>query len=206
MASLTESRSSRKPSETSQRILDVAEQLVQVRGFNAFSYADIAERMEMTTASLHYHFPGKAELGRELIARYAARFAQALVAIDARDERAPAKLDAYAALYADVLRAKRMCLCGMLAAEYQTLPAQVRELVVTFFEANEAWLAGVLEQGSGERTLAFDGPARETAQILIGALEGAMLIARPYDDLNRFEVAVARLLSSLATNGADPAQ
>jgi AcrR family transcriptional regulator len=42
-------------SETSARILDVAERLVQMRGFNAFSYADVADVLKVTKASLHYH-------------------------------------------------------------------------------------------------------------------------------------------------------
>jgi TetR/AcrR family transcriptional repressor of nem operon len=195
MATTTSGRSDRRPGETSELILDVAEELVQVRGFNAFSYADIAERLGITKASLHYHYPSKGELGAALISRYTARFGEALQAIDGP---APAKLDAYAAIYAGVLRAKRMCLCGMLAAEYQTLPVKVRELIVGFFDENEKWLTGVLEQGNGERTLAYDGQPRETAQLLIGALEGAMLIAGPYGDLDRFEAVTGRLLSSLA--------
>src|SRR5919204_7031631 len=94
--------------DTPQRILDVAEQLVQLRGFNAFSYADVAGELGITKASLHYHFAGKAELGEALVERYAARFAAALDAIDAAGGDAPAKLDAYARIYADVLRRKRM--------------------------------------------------------------------------------------------------
>ena len=49
--------------DTPQRILDVAERLVQTRGFNGFSYADIADALKVTKASLHYHFRGKADLG-----------------------------------------------------------------------------------------------------------------------------------------------
>src|SRR6187401_1109572 len=82
--------------ETTSRILDVAERLVQIRGFNGFSYADVASELKVTKASLHYHFPGKAELGEALVERYAARFADALSAIDRRGGDAPAKLEAYA--------------------------------------------------------------------------------------------------------------
>ena len=74
----TRSAPGRKESQTSERILDIAERLVQTRGFNNFSYADIASELGITTASLHYHFPGKAELGHALITRYAQRFSQAL--------------------------------------------------------------------------------------------------------------------------------
>src|SRR3954452_1989467 len=89
--------------DTATRILDVAERLVQIRGFNGFSYADIAAQLGITKASLHYHFAGKAELGDALVERYATRFAEALDAIDAQAGDAPAKLHAYADIYAGVL-------------------------------------------------------------------------------------------------------
>jgi TetR/AcrR family transcriptional regulator, transcriptional repressor for nem operon len=102
---------------------------------------------------LHYHFAGKAELGEALLDRYTARFAVALEALDTDAPGAPAKLEGYANLYLDVLRDKRMCLCGMLAAEYQPLPRRMRDAVV-----------------------------REIARAIIGGLERAMLVARPYGD------------------------
>src|ERR1700722_19657200 len=179
------------------RILDVAERLVQLRGFNAFSYADIAAQLKITKAALHYHFAGKAELGEALIARYATRFAQSLAAIDASVTTAPAKLDRYAGLYLEVLRARRMCLCGMLAAEYQTLPAAMQDAVIQFFDHNETWLQGVLEQGTQEGTLQFAGSVRDTARMIVSGLEGAMLVARPYGDIARFQATAANLLSGL---------
>src|SRR5437867_13077999 len=93
---------------------------------------------------------------------------------------APAKLEAYANLYLDVLRDKRMCLCGMLAAEYQTLPPRMRDAVIHFFDANETWLQRVVEQGQREGTIRVAGSAQETARAIVGGLEGGMLVARPY--------------------------
>jgi TetR/AcrR family transcriptional regulator, transcriptional repressor for nem operon len=191
-------RRQRGNADTAERILDSAERLVQSRGFNGFSYADVAAELGVTKASLHYHFPGKAELGQALIGRYAARFAEALEQIDARAGDAPAKLAAYARIYADVLRDRRMCLCGMLAADYDTLPQPMRDTVLRFFDDNQAWLTDVFEQGRAEGSLQLDGSADEAAQALLGALEGALLIARPYGDVARFEAAATRLLTSLA--------
>jgi TetR/AcrR family transcriptional repressor of nem operon len=186
-----------RPANTRSRILDAGERLVQVRGFNGFSYADVAAELSLTKASLHYHFPSKAELGEALIARYAERFAHALAAIDANVTLAPAKLDAYASLYAEVLREERMCLCGMLAAEYQTLPDPIRDAVVAFLDDNEAWLALVLEDGREDGSLRFAGTAADTARSIVSGLEGAMLVARPYGALERFETAAAQLLAGL---------
>jgi TetR/AcrR family transcriptional repressor of nem operon len=191
-------RQERAQVDTASQILDVAERLVQIRGFNGFSYADIASELGISKASLHYHFAGKAELGQALVARYAARFAEALEAIDERGDDAVAKLDAYASIYAEVLRDGRMCLCGMLAAEYDTLPKPMRKAIIGFFDDSEAWLTDVLEQGEEEGSLSLEGRARDGAQTIVSGLEGALLVARPYGDVDRFQAAATRLLASLA--------
>jgi TetR/AcrR family transcriptional repressor of nem operon len=185
------------PTGTAQRILDVAEQLVQSRGYNGFSYADIAGELGITKASLHYHFASKAELGEALIERYSARFTEALERIDSTTSGASAKLDAYASLYVDVLRGDRMCLCGMLAAEYQTLPERMHGSIIRFFDHNLTWLAAALANGQADGELSFDGSPVDAAQTVLSALQGAMLVARPYRDLARFQAAAAHTLASL---------
>ena len=179
------------------RILDAAERLVQSRGFNGFSYADVASELGVTKAGLHYHFPSKAELGEALIARYSARFVAALGQIDADGLAPAAKLAAYAALYAQVLREERMCLCGMLAAEYETLPAPMRHAILSFFDHNQGWLRTVMEDGRADRSMSFDGTAEDGAQTILGGLEGALLVARPYHDVGRFETAATRLIAGV---------
>jgi TetR/AcrR family transcriptional repressor of nem operon len=184
--------------DTSQRILDIAERLVQTRGFNGFSYADIAASLGVTKASLHYHFPAKAELGKRLIERYEANFLTALEAIDRTRLDSREKLRRYVAIYADVLRGNRMCLCGMLAAEYATLPKPMRAEMKHFFDENERWLTTVLEQGRQTDELKFTGPAYEVARALVGSLEGAMMLARSYGEVSRFQAAADRLLAELS--------
>ena len=189
--------STKKEPGTAERCLDIAERLVQLRGFNNFSYADIARELEISTASLHYHFPGKAELGRALIVRYTERFLAALGHIDDDHSDARAKLNAYAGLYADVLRDQRMCLCGILAAEYQTLPQPMREAVTHFFDENQKWLVTVLTQGQADHTLRITEPTDELAHTVISTLEGAMLVARPYGDPAIFDSTAHHLLAGL---------
>jgi TetR/AcrR family transcriptional regulator, transcriptional repressor for nem operon len=197
-------KASRENRDTAERILDIAEELLRVRGFNAFSYADVAAELGITKASLHYHFPGKGELGQALVSRYSVRFALALAEIDSETDDAAAKLAAYADLYADAFRGRGMCLCGMLAAEYETLPEPMRDSVVAFFDENEVWLAGVLEHGRAQDTLEFERSARDTARMIISTLEGAMLVTRPYGEVSRFQAAATALLAGLAV-GESPA-
>jgi TetR/AcrR family transcriptional repressor of nem operon len=183
--------------DTSQRILDIAERLVQTRGFNGFSYADIASALTLTKASLHYHFPTKAELGTRLIERYEAGFLKALEEIHRTTPDARDKLRRYAKIYADVLRNNRMCLCGMLAAEYATLPKPMKEEMRHFFDENERWLVVVLEAGRASGSLRFTGSALDVARALVGSLEGAMMIARSYGEVARLETVADRLIAEL---------
>ena len=192
--------------QTSSQILDVAERLAQTRGFNGFSYADIAAELGLTTASLHYHFPGKAELGRALIDRYSTTFAAALARLEQSGASATAQLEQYVAIYGDVLQGGRICLCGMLAAEYTTLPAGMQDAIRGFFDLNERWLSRLLDAGRAARTLDFDGTAQDAARNITAALEGAMLLARPYGDGARFAAAADRLLRGFAPTRKTPAR
>jgi TetR/AcrR family transcriptional repressor of nem operon len=182
--------------ETATLILDTAERLVAVRGFNGFSYSDAATELGMTRAALHYHFASKADLGEALIARYSARFAEALGAVDARESGALSKLEAYAGIYLDVLRDGRMCLCGMLAAERETLPPAMQDAVNRFFKENQRWLSHVLAQ-EDRSAIVLRGSLEETAWMIINTLEGAMLVARVFNDVSILQSSAEQLLAGL---------
>lgn len=179
----------RKP--TADRVLDIAEALVQTRGYNAFSYADISRAVGVRKASLHHHYPTKADLGLALVTRYHAAFMGALGDIDAKSEAAPRRLERYTELYGSVLRRGRMCMCGMLAADVATLPKPMRESIAGFFADNEQWLMRVLAEGKKRGEIAFEGTPSSMASFFVSSLEGAMLVARgsgnpePFDDVVR---------------------
>jgi TetR/AcrR family transcriptional repressor of nem operon len=198
MRSVDQAASTSANSSTASQILDVAQRLVQTRGYNGFSYADIAVEVGITKASLHYHFRTKAELGRRLIERYSDTFCTALETIQVSSEPEIEKLGRYVRLYADVVKGERMCLCGMLAAEYSSLPAPMQEAIRAFFDLNEDWLTAIVQEGHDRGSLRVDGSVRDVARMLLGSLEGAMLVARPYADVDRFEAAARHLLLQLA--------
>jgi TetR/AcrR family transcriptional repressor of nem operon len=187
---------------TTSRILDVAERLLQVRGYNGFSYGDVAAELDITRAALHYHFKGKAQLGQALIERYAARFSEALTALDATAPDAATKLRGYVGLYTEVLSDDRMCLCGMLAAEHRTLPEPLQQAVCAFFASNIAWLRKVLEEGCADGSLRCPGTSEDTASMVLGTLEGAMLITRLDGDVARFTATTDQLLAGLSPAAA----
>jgi len=182
---------------TADRVLDIAETLVQTRGFNAFSYADIARAMGIRKASLHHHYPTKADLGLALVSRYRGAFLGALENIEARGDATPHIIESYTGLYGSVLRRGRMCMCGMLAADVSTLPKPMRESIAGFFAENEKWLTRVLTEGTRRREISFEGTPASMASFFVSSLEGAMLVARGSNNPELFDAAVRQLMSRI---------
>ena len=56
----------------------------------------------------------------------------------------------------------------------------------------------MLTEGQADGTLGFNGTPEDVAQGILSTLEGAMLVARPYGDLTRFNAAAGQLLAGLA--------
>jgi len=164
---------------TRERILDIAQRLIQSRGYNAFSFHHLAHEIGIKTASIHYHFPTKADLGVALLRRYRQRFGQELDGISANNGNSVRSLVRFAALFQRTLSVdSQLCMCGMLSAEIESLPKPVAIEVKRFFSETELWLTNVLTHGRREERLAFEGSPRTQARMLIAMMEGAMVVAR----------------------------
>src|SRR5215475_2801136 len=109
----------KQKSDTADKILDLAETLIQTRGYSAFSYQDISDGLGIRKASIHYHFPSKTNLGIAVVDRYVTRFGAALAALAADESLSSmAVLELYVEPYASFAdTADRVCLCGALAGE-----------------------------------------------------------------------------------------
>jgi len=181
-----------------ERILNAAQLLVQTRGYDAFSYADISAAVGIRKASIHHHFPTKGDLGLRLIGRFREACRAALAGVDRAESDPRRKLRAYADLFTTTLAdGGRMCLCGMLGAGFASLPAGVRGEVIAAFADHEAWLIGVLRAGREAGAFRADRPPEAQARALISGLEGAMLLARLHDDPGRLRDEAAALIESL---------
>jgi TetR/AcrR family transcriptional regulator, transcriptional repressor for nem operon len=169
---------------TAEQILDLAELLIQTRGYSAFSYQDISDALGITKASIHYHFASKTALGIAVVDRYVDRFGAALLAI-AEDQSQPAMamLDYYIEPYLGFASTPdQVCLCGALAGEILALPPELRARVDRFFRAHQTWLAGILKRGSARGEFRLAAPASKVARLVFSALQGALLVRRTTGD------------------------
>ena len=156
---------------TVDKIIEVAELQARAGGYSALSFRVIAKQVGIKSASIHYHFATKADLGVAIAHRYTARFEQKLLRLAENSAQPSDRLEGYIALFVEALTVdKKMCLCGILAAESDVLPEALQRAVKVFFEVNVAWLQGAL--------FADQPQAKAQAFLVMASLEGALLMSK----------------------------
>lgn len=155
---------------TIDKILDIAEQQIRAGGYNACSFREISKAVGIKSASVHYHFPTKVDLGIAVTERYRQRFNQQLATIAEHSDDKTQKLQRYVELFAHALTVDdKMCLCGMLASESDVLPEAIQHAAKLFFTDNLAWL----------REQIFTEPSQTgLAELTLSGLEGALVLSR----------------------------
>lgn len=188
-------------SDTANRILDTAQHLIVTRGYNAFSYADIAEVVGISKPSIHFHFATKAELVRQLLLRYREQVKLSLEQVSVQLPDALARLRAYAGYWENCIRENTapFCLCAMLASELLSLPPEVAAEVKLYFGDLAAWLAGTLDQGAAQDRLRLPRGAAVEAESFMASAHGAMLSARVYGNADVFARIVGEAIDGLST-------
>jgi TetR/AcrR family transcriptional repressor of nem operon len=188
----------RQIGSTADTILDVAQRLIQARGYNGFSFKEVAETLGIRSASIHYHFPTKTDLGVRLVSRYRLHFSAELEEIELATTDPERRIGRFCQLFRRTFEVdSQFCLCGMLSAEAGTLPDEVGAEVEGFFRDTETWLAGVLSEARKSGQFAFRGAAVAQARLLLAMLEGAMIVARGLRDKAHYPVMTADYLRKL---------
>ena len=185
---------------TRDRILDSAQRLIQLRGYSAISYADIARELGIRKASIHYYFPAKADLGDAVIARYAAMFEGSLTDVAGRSGLSRRDVvEAYFVPYMEFAATPDMvCLCGALAGELPALPDAMQARLGRFFSFHQNWLTQVLTVGQDAGEFGLPVPPGKYAQMIVNLLQGALLIKRATGNSDQLNDAIAVVRSQLA--------
>jgi TetR/AcrR family transcriptional regulator, transcriptional repressor for nem operon len=186
------------PDDTRTQLLDAAMALVEARGYRAFSYRDLAAAVGIRTASIHYHFPAKADLGRAMLVKHREDNAAFFDRVDRGGGTAYERLERYCrAFKRSYGRGDRICFAGMMATDSETLaPGVVAELRHCYRD-HERWLALTLAEGRAAGDLAFNEPAAVVARSLFDALQGAMLATRAFRTPKRLAAVIDRCLGQL---------
>jgi TetR/AcrR family transcriptional repressor of nem operon len=176
-----------------------AQSLLTTRGYNGFSYADISEAVHISKASIHFHFPSKAELVQTVVQRYREQGRDALAALEKQITDPLDRLHAYTGYWEACIRdgTASFCVCAMLGSELSAIPESVAIEVRGHFLDLVRWLATILEQGAAKGTFLLRTDPQAEAAALMATVHGGMLAARVYGDPEVFATIVQQSVRQL---------
>lgn len=189
--------------ETAERILQSANRLLMERGYSAFSYADIAEAVQIRKASIHHHFPTKAALVVAVLRAHRARIQEGMETLDKRFENPLLRVKNYFKYWEDCIQGQTVpfCIGALMGAEIPSLPEEVQAEVRLHFSTLTEWFERTLRAGSKAHAINLQGTVDEQAQSLIAVLHGAMLSARATGNPDLFGI-----ITQAALNRISPAK
>jgi len=165
-----------------EELLKLAENKVRSGGYSNFSFRELANEVGIKNSSVHYHFPTKADLGAELAHQYTDAFLTALGDIGEIKAQGKNPIDVYTGLFENaLLNDDKMCLCGLLGAQNESLPEKVQLEVKRFFRKNLTWLIAAHTANDEENP-------QHAAIMTISLLEGSMMISKALDDHSYFKL------------------
>ena len=166
------------PSKNKEKLLEVAQTLVQEKGYQGFSFHDLSAAVGITTASIHYYFPTKAHLGVALIHRYQECF-DAMVADIQKEHSSPVdQFDALLRIFEGTLSCKKICICGAMSGEFHGLPENLQEELKKFIEGSIGGIKSILQAAQESGDIAKDVDCSALAELWNNALQGTLAIGR----------------------------
>ncbi|WP_419689865.1 TetR/AcrR family transcriptional regulator [Burkholderia theae] len=185
---------------TAGRILEAGRQLIMRRGYSGFSYADIADAIDIRKASIHHHFPTKADLAVAVLQQSQAKFDADMALLDSSGADALVQMRAYIGYWERCIAddSAPFCVAGMLGAELPALPDEVARAVKAHFDDLAAWLVRVLEAGVKDGVVQPGVSVQTEAATFVSLVYGAMLAARAYGNAGMFRDVTGGAVERLA--------
>lgn len=181
--------------DTRQRIVMTAMELFWEKGFQSTSIADILSRSQVHSGSLYHFFPGKQDVLAAVLEAYRDGIEEWLLAPAWSGVDDPiARIFALLAGYRTQLVTTDCtygCPIGSLALELHEPDPQIRVLLSANFANWTAAIARCLEEAGGR--LPADLDRKQLAEFTLTVMEGAIMQARTYRDIESFDRNIAVL-------------
>ncbi len=182
---------------TRENIIHSADELIRDKGYNAFSFVDIAQLVGIRKPSVHHHFPHKADLGIAVLEFHIDQLEKIREAC--KNKTATEQLDRFFAIYKDIKKQNRICIVGSLSTDFNTLEPAVQEKFQEFSEQMIAWVSHFLKEGKTEGTFNFIQSSRTKAIMLISGMLAIVQLSRLTGDKD-FTIMIKALRQELQNN------
>lgn len=182
--------------DTKEEIVRIGTALIKSHGYNAFSYADIAEKLQVRNAAIHYHFRGKEDLLSEIIDQYIDLYTSLDKQLKAVGASATVALEKFIERYSCLVDANSICIIGSIASDYNTLPVSVKEKVNQLVTLVLKLIEQTLAAGKKSGEFVFQETPRTQTLLLVTNLAAGVQLARitGQKDYNTIKKAIIRQL------------
>lgn len=180
-----------------EEIIQFADILIRQKGYNAFSFYEISDKVGIKTASIHYHFPTKSDLGVSVIDWHIENLNELIERL--KRKSSTEKLDYFFSIYSNIQKENNVCLVGSLATDFNTLDHKVQNKLKEFADLVLNWVSGFLEDGRNENIFDFEGEPRNKALMIISNMLAIVQLTRLTDDKD-FEIVKTSIKNDLLKN------
>ena len=183
--------------DTRSRILQHALDLATTVGFDSFSYADLARRLEISKASIHHHFPRKEDLGLALCECARMRVPEYFETIMASSSSPLEQLEVYFEAARNASEGcRKVCIITSLQASSEVISDTMVESIKTIGNMEVEFVAAILKEGKKSGKIIFGGDARAQATMVCATIKGALQYGRIHGEAS-FDSIINQLKRSL---------
>lgn len=177
---------------TFEQLMDASESAMRLKGYHAVSFRDLADELGIKSASVHYYFRQKEDLGVAVVERYSDRLFAELNKLSGSAQSGKEQIEAFCKSYQFALKSSdKMCLCGLLGAEISGLPDVVGDAVRAFLNANIDWVISALPASY------TSAQKRIKAAHIVSTMQGAMMLSTGLKNYKILDDAVEAIISNL---------
>ena len=160
-------------------IMDAAERRIQLGGFGGFSFREVAADVGIKSASVHYHFPTKDDLGAAVLRRWSEHTSEV---VNEELKKDPDPVKAWTKAFRGTAHSDaHMCPCTVLGAASQDLPVRVAKEVKNFFKMCQ-------------KKMIAQGVSPAGAANLLSTITGALVVANALRDTAEYDRATRELV------------
>jgi AcrR family transcriptional regulator len=181
---------------TREKIIELGEDLIRTRGYNAFSYQDISTVMGIKNAAVHYYFPSKENLGTAIIKTNIQRFEEMIENMKNLKFEEWHQLETFLKIYVKSHREKKLCIVGSLSSDYNTFSDSMKVELKKMTDLILGWLTTILEQGREKGVFAFVGEPKDKAFVVLSSMVASLQLLR-FSDRNEFKAIYQSVLDDL---------
>src|SRR6476660_5518096 len=132
---------------TKEKILDTAQELIQRRSLQGFSFQDIADEVGVRKASLYHHFDSKDAMALAVLERSTERVRAQLAEVDG--EEPAARLERYFDMFRVLHgKAERMCPGGSFGSVFDAVSSSVQTALYHFAKMHLDLLEDIVRDGT----------------------------------------------------------